>query len=86
MNRFLAGLLVASLCFAQELLYRGEPVSVEVSDKAFSLFIFPEEVEKVLTSSQFVSVKVKGKEILVRVAENEKADFICFLRTNLPGG
>jgi len=79
MNRFLTGLLIAALCFAQELLYRGDPVSVEVSSKAFNLFVFPEEVEKVLTSSNFVSVRVKGKEVLVRVAENEKADL--YVRT-----
>ncbi len=79
MSRLLAGLLIAALCFAEEILYRGEPVSVEVSGKAFSLFVFPEDVEKVLTSSRFVSVKVKGREVLVRVAENEKADL--YVRT-----
>ncbi|MDQ7082117.1 MAG: hypothetical protein Q9N34_03360 [Aquificota bacterium] len=47
--------------------------------KAFNLFVFPEDVEKVLTSSEFVSVKVKGREVLVRVAEGEKADL--YVRT-----
>ncbi len=79
MSRLLAGLLIAALCFAEEILYRGEPVSVEVSDKAFSLFVFPEDVEKVLTSSRFVSVKVKGREVLVRTADGEKADL--YVRT-----
>ena len=79
MNKLLTGLLAATLGFGGEVLYRGDPLSIEVSDKGFSLFVFPESVEKVLTSSQFVSVKVKGKEVLVRVAKDEKADL--YVRT-----
>ncbi len=65
--------------FAEDILYKGEPVSVEVSDSAFTLFVFQEEVEKALTSSKFAGIKVKGKEVLVRVTEGEKADL--YVRT-----
>ena len=79
MNKWIVGLLTASLSFAGEILYKGEPVSVEVSDKGFSLFVFPEKVEKILTSNQYISVKAKGNEVLVRIAKGENADL--YVRT-----
>lgn len=74
MNRLVKALLMGvCLSFSAEILYKGEPVNVEVSNRDFSVFVFPEKVERVVTTEGLARAKAKGNEVLVSVVDYQGA-------------
>jgi len=75
MNRLINTLLLTGtiFSFSAEILYKGEPINIEVSNKDFSVFVFPENVERVITTKGNAKAKAKGNEVLVSVSSREGA-------------
>jgi len=74
MNKAIAMLFIAGTLFGAEILYNGNPVNVEISQEGLNIFEFKEKVKRALSTSKYISVKVKGNKVLVRLPEEEKAD------------
>ena len=74
MSKWLLSFLLAGIVFSAEILYNGNPINVEISDKGLNIFEFRSKVLKALSTSNYISVKVKGNKVLVRIPEGEKAD------------
>ena len=74
MNKWILSLLFSGTVFSAQILYNGNPVNVEISDKGLNVFEFKSKVLKALSTSNYISVKVKGNKVLVRIPEGERAD------------
>lgn len=68
-NVVLPLLIVTIFSFSVEVIYEGKTLNIEVSNKDFSVLIFPDRVERVITTKGNAKAKAKGNEVLVSVSD-----------------